>query len=75
MVVAAVEAGALDDAQAALRRVRELRPDWVPGDRPIFWFLRRLADVERFRNAFEVATRIEIVAASGGLASTQATGS
>jgi DNA-binding winged helix-turn-helix (wHTH) protein/TolB-like protein len=75
MVVAAVEAGALDDAQVALRRVRELRPDWVPGDRPIFWFLRRPADVERFRNAFEVATRIEIVAASGGLASTQATGS
>ena len=72
-VVAAIEAGLIEEAEAALGQVRRLRPQWVPGDQPIFWFLRRPADIERFRNAFQVAERLELVAASGGLMKPAAT--
>jgi DNA-binding winged helix-turn-helix (wHTH) protein/tetratricopeptide (TPR) repeat protein len=68
MVVAAVECGAFDEARAALQVVRRLRPQWIPGEQPIYWFLRRPEDVARFEKGFAIAQRLDIVAASGGLA-------
>jgi DNA-binding winged helix-turn-helix (wHTH) protein/tetratricopeptide (TPR) repeat protein len=65
MVVAAIEAGMIEEARSALRTVRELRPQWLPGDRPIFWFLRRAEDIERFHDAFQVALRLDATAAAG----------
>ena len=66
-VVAAIEAGLFDEARAALHMVRRLRPPWVPGRQPIFWLLRRPQDIARFENAFAMAQRLDVVAASGGL--------
>lgn len=57
MVVAAVETGHLEEAAAALRKLTQLAPDWVPGGRPVFWFLRRREDLERFQRAFSTAAR------------------
>jgi hypothetical protein len=48
--------------------VRRLRPQWLPGGDPIFWFLRRPRDIARFENAFAIAQRLDAVGASGGVA-------
>lgn len=55
LVVAATEAGRPEEARAALQEVKRLRPDWVPGCRPVLWFLRRPADIARFASAFAAA--------------------
>ncbi|UFN50088.1 winged helix-turn-helix domain-containing protein [Roseomonas sp. OT10] len=67
MVVAAVEAGLVEEAREALRDVARLRPDWVAGTEPIFWFLRRPEDVERYGKAFRIARRLGAAADAGGL--------
>jgi DNA-binding winged helix-turn-helix (wHTH) protein/tetratricopeptide (TPR) repeat protein len=67
MVVAAMEAGLLEEARKALGEVRRLRPGWVNGTEPIFWFLRRPEDRERHRQAFETAMHLEAAAKAGGL--------
>ena len=66
-VVAAVEAGQIDEARAALREVGRLRPGWVAGTEPISWFLRRREDTERWQRAFQVAVRLEAVAKASNL--------
>jgi DNA-binding winged helix-turn-helix (wHTH) protein/tetratricopeptide (TPR) repeat protein len=67
MVVAAVEAGLVEEARKALREVARLRPDWVTGAAPIFWFLRRPEDTERYEKAFRIASRLGAAADAGGL--------
>lgn len=67
MVVAAYEAGAVEDACRALREVARLQPNWMPGERPVFWFLREPGDIERFRNAFAATRRLAAAAQSGRL--------
>lgn len=67
MVVAAVEAGLVEEAREALREVARLRPGWVTGTEPIFWFLRRPEDVERYEKAFRIALRLGAAANAGGL--------
>ena len=56
IVVAAVETGRLLEARAALAEIARLQPNWLPGARPIQWFLRRPADIARFERAFRVAS-------------------
>ncbi len=68
MVVAATETGMVEEARAAIQLVRRLRPQWLPGGDPIFWFLRRPGDIARFEKAFAVAMRLDVAGASGGLA-------
>ncbi len=67
IVVAAIETGRLEEAGAALAQMRRLHPEWVPGEKPFPWFLRRPEDLARFDQAFSVAQRLAVVAASGGL--------
>jgi DNA-binding winged helix-turn-helix (wHTH) protein/tetratricopeptide (TPR) repeat protein len=67
IVVAAIEAGLIEDAQTALGHMRRLHPEWARGRKPIPWFLRRPEDLKRFEEAFQVAARLEAAAASGGL--------
>ncbi|MGX9964745.1 winged helix-turn-helix domain-containing protein [Roseomonas sp. F4] len=55
LVVAAMEMGRPEEARAALRDVKRLQPNWVPGQRPVLWFLRRPADLARFTAAFAAA--------------------
>lgn len=68
MVVAAIETGMVEEARSAIQLVRRLRPQWLPGGDPIFWFLRRPGDIARFEKAFAVAMRLDAAGASGGLA-------
>jgi len=67
MVVAAIEAGLIEDARMALREVSLLRPGWVQGTEPIFWFLRKTEDAERWQSAFDMARRLDTAAKTGGL--------
>ncbi|MBP0495761.1 winged helix-turn-helix domain-containing protein [Pararoseomonas indoligenes] len=67
MVVAAIEAGDIEEARKALREVARLRPGWVNGTDPIFWFMRKLEDRDRHQQAFEMAVRLEATARAGGL--------
>ncbi|MBP0445816.1 winged helix-turn-helix domain-containing protein [Roseomonas sp. SSH11] len=67
MVVAAMEAGQIDVAREALREVARLRPGWVNGTEPIFWFMRKPEDRNRHQKAFEMAVRLEATARAGGL--------
>lgn len=67
MVVAAVEAGFVEEAREALREVARLRPGWVTGTEPIFWFLRRPEDAERYEKAFRIGLRLGAAANAGGL--------
>jgi DNA-binding winged helix-turn-helix (wHTH) protein/tetratricopeptide (TPR) repeat protein len=67
LVVAAIEAGMIDDARAALREVSRLRPEWIQGTEPIFWFLRKKHDLERCETAFQMALRLDVAARTGGL--------
>ena len=55
LVVAAVEAGQMEEAETALREVMRLRPDWVPRNHARHWFFRHFADLARFQAAFEAA--------------------
>jgi DNA-binding winged helix-turn-helix (wHTH) protein/tetratricopeptide (TPR) repeat protein len=73
MVVAAIETGMVEEARTAVQLVRHLRPQWLPGGEPIFWFLRRPGDIARFEKAFAVALRLDAAVASGGLARPSAT--
>ncbi len=67
MVVAAYEAGLIDDARMALREVARLQPNWLMTDKPIFWFLRNQRDIERFENAFQATQRLDAATKSGRL--------
>ncbi|UFN48374.1 hypothetical protein LPC08_20530 [Roseomonas sp. OT10] len=67
MAVAAIKAGLVEEAREALRKVARLRPDWVAGTAPIFWFLRWPEDVERYGKAFRIARRLGTAADAGGL--------
>ena len=67
MVVAAYEAGAIDDARMALREVARLQPNWIPGEQPIFWFLRQPRDIERFETAFRAVQRLDAAMTTGRL--------
>jgi DNA-binding winged helix-turn-helix (wHTH) protein/Flp pilus assembly protein TadD len=67
MVVAAYEAGAIDDARMALREVARLQPNWIPGEQPIFWFLRQPRDIERFETAFHAVQRLDAATKAGRL--------
>jgi DNA-binding winged helix-turn-helix (wHTH) protein/tetratricopeptide (TPR) repeat protein len=67
MVVAAYEAGAIDEARMALRQVARMQPNWIPGEQPIFWFLRHPADIERFQTAFHAVRRLDMATRSGRL--------
>lgn len=73
MVVAAYEAGVIDDARMALSEVARLQPNWIPGDQPIFWFLRRPQDIERFENAFHAVQRLDTATKAGRLLNPGAT--
>jgi DNA-binding winged helix-turn-helix (wHTH) protein/tetratricopeptide (TPR) repeat protein len=55
LVVAAVETGELEEAEAALRTVFRLRPGWVPSNHSDSWVFRRECDLERFLSAFRAA--------------------
>ena len=55
MVVACCETGRLDEASAALREHRRIRPDWRPGNFDGSWFFHREQDAERFEQAFRAA--------------------
>lgn len=48
-------------------RPAPVRPPWLPGKQPIYWFLRRPEDIERVRSAFQVAQRLDAIVAAGGL--------
>lgn len=52
LVVACIETGRRADARAALAELARLQPNWLPGRQPIRWFLRRVADIQRFERAF-----------------------
>lgn len=55
MAVAAVEAGHMDEAQAAMREVRRLGPHWTLRSIGAFCHFRRSADTKRFRAAYRAA--------------------
>jgi DNA-binding winged helix-turn-helix (wHTH) protein/tetratricopeptide (TPR) repeat protein len=55
LIVAAVETGRLEEAQAALREAVRLQPHWVPSNHTGNWFFRRERDAERFMAAFRAA--------------------
>lgn len=67
LVVAAFEAGLVDDAREAFRQLHRLRPDWAEGTKPIYWFVRREADRERYQRAFEMVMHLDATARAGGL--------
>ena len=67
MVVAAMETGRIEAAHEALREVIRLRPGWVNGSEPIFWFMRKPEDRDRHQKAFEMAIRLEATARADGL--------
>jgi tetratricopeptide (TPR) repeat protein len=67
MVVAAYEAGAIEEARMALREVARMQPNWIPGEQPIFWFLRHSGDIERFQTAFHAVQRLDMATRSGRL--------
>jgi adenylate cyclase len=55
LVVACVETGRTDEARAALREVRRLRPGWTPRNFDGPWFFHRDEDAARFHAAFQAA--------------------
>lgn len=67
MVVAAYETGEVTAACVALRDVARLQPNWLPGEKAIFWFLRKHEDIARFQNAFQAVQRLDAAAMSGRL--------
>ena len=67
LVVAAVEAGQMREAEAALREVVRLRPDWVPRNHARHWFFRHPEDLRRFQAAFDTAG-VERLLAAGAVA-------
>lgn len=66
-VIAAIEAGLIEEARTALGEVRRLRPDWVAGSEPMPWFLRRLEETGRCERAFRMAVHLDDTAKAGGL--------
>lgn len=52
ILVACVETGRLDEAQAAMRELLRLRPEWTNARHDNIWGFRREADTERFLSAF-----------------------
>ena len=67
MVVAAVEAGLVRDTCEAFQQVVRIQPEWAEGTTPIFWFLRKQADRERYDRAFEMAKRLHATERVGDL--------
>ncbi len=55
LIVAAVETGRPEEAQAALRESLRLQPHWVPRNHTGTWFFRYASDAERFLAAFRAA--------------------
>jgi hypothetical protein len=51
----------------ALREVARMQPNWIPGEQPIFWFLRHSGDIERFQTAFHAVQRLDMATRSGRL--------
>jgi DNA-binding winged helix-turn-helix (wHTH) protein/tetratricopeptide (TPR) repeat protein len=59
LVVAAIETGRTEEAQAALREVVRLQPHWAPRNNTGTWFFRSARDAERFQAAFLAAGWVE----------------
>ena len=73
IVVAAIETGLIEEARAAFAQMRRLHPEWAAGGKPFPWFLRQPEHLARFEKAFNLAQRLDVVAASGGLTTPSAT--